>query len=159
MRLRYLCASLLFVLAAHAAGDSQLERATLRGLGKVGVVIDPTDDDLVQQGLSPGTLQARVEEGLRAAGVPVDVAAPEFVGVRLMRVRDKRGPYAVCITVGLYQQVTITRDPKIKSATQTWEVQTVLMADQKQLYRGALDSLDELLKSFGDAWTSVNPKK
>ena len=76
-----------------------------------------------------------------------------------MRVREKRGPYAVCITLGLYQQVTITRDPKIKTATQTWELQTVLMADQKQLYRGALDSLDELLKSFGDAWASVNPKK
>ena len=69
MRLRCLSASLLFALAAHAAGDSPLERATLRGLSKVGVVIDPTDDDLVQQGLSPGTLQARVEERLRAAGV------------------------------------------------------------------------------------------
>jgi hypothetical protein len=159
MRLRCLSASIFFVLAAHAAGNSPLERATLRGLSNVGLVIDPTDEDLVQLGLSPGTLQARAEERLRAAGVPVNVGASEFVGIRFMRVRDKHGPYAVCITVGLYQQVTITRDPKIKSATQTWELQTVLIADQKQLYRGALDSLDELLTSFADAWNSVNPKK
>jgi hypothetical protein len=158
MRIGWLSASILVAAAAHAAGDAPLDRATLRGITDVAVIIDKMDDDLVQQGLSPGTLQTRVEEKLRQADVPVTAGGPTFVGIRFVQAHDKRGPYAVCISVGVYQQVALSRDPKIKTSTQTWEAETVMMADPKVLYRVALDSLDELLTRFAEAWKSVNRK-
>jgi hypothetical protein len=73
-------------------------------------------------------------------------------------VRDNRGPFAVAITIGAYQPVVLTRDKNLKTATQTWEVDTVLLADAKQLYRGAMDSIDELAARFVTAYRSVNPQ-
>ena len=73
-------------------------------------------------------------------------------------VRDNRGPFAVAITMGAYQPVVLARDKNVRTATQTWEVETVLLAEPKQLYRGAMDSIDELAARFVTAYRSVNPQ-
>ena len=62
------------------------------------------------------------------------------------------------ITIGLYQPVVLVRDAKVRTATQTWEVETILMADPKQLFRASMESVDELADRFVAAFRSVNPK-
>src|SRR3982074_3765683 len=101
-RMVLLLAVLATPAAVDAAGDALLERATMRGLNSVGVVIDTLDPELVRQGLTPDTLQSRIEARLQNAGIPVDKSAREFVGLRVMYVRRNRGPYALCLAVGLY---------------------------------------------------------
>ena len=79
-------------LSMRAAGDAPLDRATLKGLKSVSVIIDPLDPDLVKQGLTQEILQTRIEERLRDAGITLDKSATEFAGLRVMQVRASRGP-------------------------------------------------------------------
>lgn len=143
---------------APAVGDTALDRSTLRGLAAVSVVVDKLDPQLQKAGITEDTVRARVEDRLRAADIPVDPQRPEFVGVRITGVRDNRGPFAAAVTLAAYQQVALSRDAKIRTSTPTWEVQTVLLAEPKQLYRAAMDSIDELAAGFVAAYRSVNPK-
>jgi hypothetical protein len=140
------------------AGDAPLDRATLKGIKAVGVVIDALPADLPKEGVTPEALESRLATRLREAHIDIEAAAKEFVGVRVTAVRASRGPYAVAITVGLYQPVTLVRDPSMRAAPETWEVETILMADPKLLYRAAMESVDELAGRFATAYHSVNPE-
>ncbi len=153
-RLFILLAALAMPLAG--AGDAALDRATLRGVTAVNVVIDAIPAELQKEGATPATLQARLEEKLRNGGLKIDPAASEFAGFRLTSVRAGRGPFAISATLGLYQPVILVRDRNVKTATQTWEVDTVALADSKQVYRACMDSVDELADRFLAAYRSVN---
>jgi hypothetical protein len=154
---RFLPLFLLLQPLTHAAGDAALDRATLQGLKTIGVVIDRIDPELVKQGFDRVALQSRIDVRLRKAGLPVAKNSNEFLGLRLLQVRGGRGPYALCVSIGLYQPVVLARDSKIRTATQTWEADTVLIAQPKLLYAASLDSIDELVDRFIAAWHSVNP--
>jgi hypothetical protein len=152
----------VLALPMGGAGDAKLDRATLRGLTAVNVVIDPVADELKEQGATSGALLSRLESKLRASGVPVDQNAAEFVALRLTSVHSgggrfpARAEYAVAATIALYQPVMLVRDKNIKTSTQTWEVETITLADTKQVYRACMDSVDELAGRFVTAWRSVN---
>jgi hypothetical protein len=151
-------------LPLGGAGDAVLDRATLRGVKAVNVVIDPVAPGIEKEGATTNGLRTRLEQRLRDAGVQVDPASNEFLALRLTSVRAARGPlviaartpFAIAVTIGLYQPVTLVRDPKVKTATQTWEVETVVLADAKQVYRACMDSVDELTERFVTAYRSVN---
>jgi len=157
---------LLFLMAAelHAAGDSALDRATLRGITAVNVVVDPVEAQVEEQGVTQKNLRARVEDRLHAANITLDSSSSEFVAVRLTSVHAipgrfavTRAPFAVAITLALYQPVQLVRDPQVRTATQTWEVETVVLADPKVLYRACEESIDDLAARFIAAYRSVNP--
>lgn len=146
---------LLVGFSLCSAGDTQLERSTLRGLKAFNVVVDRVDPELESAGITPDVLHARLARRMETADIAVDAKAPEFIGLRLMQVRGKRGPYALSLTLGVYQPVTLARDPQLKTATPTWEVQTVLMSDPKNLSTAVLRATDELLDGFVTAYRSA----
>jgi hypothetical protein len=143
-------------LPAGGAGDAALDRATLRGVKAVNVVIDPVAAEVQREGATADVLRTRLEDRLREAGIPVDTAANEFVALRLTSVRAARGPFAIAATIGLYQPVVLVRDRNLKTATQTWEVETLVLVDTKQVYRACMDSVDDLAGRFVTAYRSVN---
>lgn len=149
---------LLIVLALPlaGAGDAPLDRATLRGVAAVNVVIDPVSPEIQKEGVTTDGLRMRLEEGLRNGGIQIDTAGTAFLALRLRSVRAARGPLSIAITIGLYQPVTLVRDPTVKTATATWEVDTVILADTKQVYRACMDLADELTGRFVSAYRSVN---
>lgn len=157
MRLRMLIL-LVLPLMAGGAGDAELDRATLKGLNSFGVVIDRLDPALEQNGITRDVLQSRLSDRFERAGLKVSNGTPEFVGLRITEVRGGRGPYAASLTIGFYQPVLLVRDHNIKTATQTWEVETILLAEPKQLFRASMNSVDELADRFVAAYRSVNPK-
>lgn len=136
-----------------------MDRATLRGLTAINVVVDKIDSAIEDAGVSASAVRARLEDRLRAANIPVDSTKNEFLAVKMMGARANRGPHALAVTMGIYQQVALARDPKVRTATQTWEVETVLLADPKQLYRAVIDCVDELADGFIEAWKSVNKQQ
>src|SRR5215467_6268218 len=115
-----------FALAASRAGDGELDRATLRGLKAVNVVIDYVDPQLPKEGVAAPALQDRIESRLRDAHIEVNESATEFIGLQISAVRGNRGPYALSFTIGLYQPVLTVRDRNLKTTTKTWEVETIL---------------------------------
>jgi hypothetical protein len=143
-------------LPLGGAGDAALDRATLRGVKAVNVVVDPVGSDIQQEGATEQALRARLQDRLRQAGIPLDSGSNEFVALRLTSVRAGRGPYAIAVTIGLYQPVVLVRDRNIKTATQTWEVETVVLAGSKEVLRASMDSVDELAGRFVTAYRAVN---
>ena len=156
-RICVLLAALALPLAG--AGDAPLDRATLHGVGAVGVVIDPVAPEIEKEGVTMDGLRMRLEEGLRNADIQMDTTSKAFLGLRLRSVRAARGPLAIAITIGLYQPVTLVRDPSVRTAAATWEVDTVILADTKQVYRACIDLADELTGRFVTAYRSVNESR
>lgn len=154
---RFLLALILPGLV-HAAGDGPLDRATLRGLQAVGVVVDRLAPELEQAGLTQDALRSAVEARLQSAGIRVDPKAVEFLGVRLAAIRPRRAPYTLCIDLGLYQPVLLARDRDTRTATQTWEVDTILVAQPKLLFRESTKAAGGLADRFVKAWLSANPR-
>jgi hypothetical protein len=157
-RILSLAAALVIPFALGGAGDAALDRSTLRGLTALGVVVDRVDAALVQEGLTRDAFQARLERGLQTAGIKIDPNAKEFLALRVLQVRANRGPFGICLSVGLYQPVLLARDQTMRTATQTWEAETVLLAEPKLVNEAAISSLDDLADRFVAAWRSVNPR-
>ncbi|HEY2012331.1 MAG TPA: hypothetical protein VGH38_02470 [Bryobacteraceae bacterium] len=152
-----LCLALL-ALPVYGAGDAPLDRATLRGVKTIGVVIDKLDPQLEQEGLTAAVFQHQLEDRLQKAGIVIDPGAKEFLGLRVISIRPagKKTPYSLCLALGLYQPVTLSRDKDVRTATQTWQVDTLLVALPKGMIQSATDATDRLAAQFAEAWKSVN---
>jgi hypothetical protein len=157
-RILLIAVLLLLPPATRAAGDAPLDRATLRGLKGVGVVIDVLDPELEKLGITRELVLSRLLARLQADRIAIDPGATEFVGLRIVAVRAGRGPFALSVTMGLYQPVLLSRDRDLRTSTQTWEVETVLMADPKVLVTACNESADDLSDRFAAAYHSVNPE-
>ena len=157
-RTLWLAVLLLFPAAVQRAGDSALDRATLRGLKAVYVVIDLQNPDAERDGLTKDALRARIEERLAAADIPLDAGANEFVGLRVPAAHDKKGTYALSLTLALYQPVILSRNKEVRTATQTWDAETVVLAPPKLLLDSAMAETGQLADLFAAAYRSVNPK-
>ncbi len=158
-RILLLATLLLSPPVTRAAGDAPLDRATLKGLRGVGVVIDVIDPELEQMGLTREVMLSRLLKRLQARHILVDPAATEFLGLRILAVRASHGPLALSLTLGLYQPVLLSRNHDVRTSTQTWEVETILMADPKVLLTACRESADDLADHFAAAFFAMNPEQ
>ena len=72
--------------------------------------------------------------------------------------RGNRGPFALSLTIGLYQPVLLSRDHNVRTSTQTWEVESILMADPKQVAAASFETADQLAGRFAAAYKLANPE-
>lgn len=152
-----LCFVLLIPAGRHLkADDNPRERTTLRGLKAFNVVVDPPEAALQDRGLTPAAIETEVEQRLTRGGVTVDKNAYEFVAIRVMGAHAKRSDFALCVSLAVYQTITLKRDPTIVSATPTWRVESVLLAPPQQLKEAWTDTINELVDQFLVAWKDVN---
>jgi hypothetical protein len=147
---------LSFFCAILTAGDAALDRATLRGVSGINVVIDQLDPQLEQAGLTKEVLRNRIVDKLRIANIMVDTNSNVFLGLRVDGMLPKKGPDALCFALGFYQPVILSRDAKIRTATLTWDVRTVLMVAPKPMVQSALNTIEQLTDQFVSAYRSVN---
>jgi hypothetical protein len=161
---RILLIAALMVLPSptNGAGDAPLDRATLKGLKGISVVVDTIDPELEKAGVTRDVVLARLLARLQARRITIDPAATEFVGLRIIAVRGHgpllQSPFAVSLTLGLYQPVLLSRDHDVRTSTQTWEAETILMADSKILVTACRESADVLSDRFAAAYLAVNPE-
>jgi hypothetical protein len=147
---------LSIAFSALHAGDSAIDRATLRGIKAVNVVIDPLSTKLQDSGLSQDMLRKEVESHLKQAGIEVDPNAVEFLGLRVDSIAAGKGLESFNFSLGFYQRVTLNRDQSIKTATQTWDVNSMLVAARKPLVSAAVSTAGQLADQFVIAYRSVN---
>ena len=152
------CVFLLLSLGMLGAGDGALDRATLRGVKSLNVVIDRLDPELEKAGITQDALRARITDRLSMAGIAIDPAALEFVGLRIDSFLARKGPDSLCFSLAFYQPVLLVRDQKVRTASPTWEVSTILMVAPKPLAQSAISAADQLADQFVSAFRSVNPK-
>jgi hypothetical protein len=159
---RRLVVSMAFLALACAfagASDGPIERATLKGLKAVRVAVDPPDDELQRAGVTTSKLVALLEQRLQKAGLETDKNAVEFVGLRVTAAHARKKPSAVSLTLGLYQNVTLVRDPKIKATTETWSGESIVLAPVEVLYDAVSNTVNQLVDQFADAYRKANPKE
>jgi hypothetical protein len=145
-------------LLTKGAGDAPLDRATLHGLKAVNIVIDQLDPTLEELGVTADALESRLLTRLAAERIQVDRTATEFIGFRITSVRGNHGPFALSLTIGLYQPVLLSRSHNVRTATQTWEVESILMANPKQVPAAAFETADQLAGRFAAAYKLANPE-
>jgi hypothetical protein len=140
------------------AGDTALERETLKGVKAVNVVVDPLDPQLEGQGLTSEMVRDRLKERLQQASIPIDPQAVEFLGLHITSMQTGKQPYSLCFSIGFYQPVLLVRDQKIRTASPTWGVNAVLVAPAKPMAQSALHTADQLADIFVNAYQAANPK-
>jgi hypothetical protein len=161
MSLRYLSfwAALTWTAGLCLAGDSSMDRATLRGLKAVKVVVDSPGPEIERAGVDREFLRTGLEQKLRDAGIKIDNDVNEFLGVSISSARGgRRGPISLVVGLGVYQVVTLSRDKEMKTVAETWGDQRVVSATARGLDRSLLSVVDELADEFVRAYRSVNPQ-
>lgn len=161
MKGRILPLLLFLTLSPHSgvSSDAPLDRATLRGLKAVKAIVDSPDGDALQQaGLTTAKLAGQIEQRIAKAGIPVDPNAREFVGLRVTFAHAKKTDYALGLTLAVYQNVSLSRDPAMKTMAETWSGESILLVPPRMLGEAVANTLDQLVDQFIAAYRSANPQ-
>jgi hypothetical protein len=156
---------LLFMAVSCTAGDSSMDRSTLRGLKAMKVVVDSPSTDIERAGVDRDALRNTIEQKLRDAGITIDNDAVEFLGLTISSARTPRrslmskAPVSLVVGIGLYQIVLLNRDKTIKTVTETWGDERVAPAASKAIEHTVSDAVDDLMNEFVNAYRLVNPKQ
>lgn len=157
---------LLSLIAIASASDDKTDRATLKGVKAVCVVVEVADE--AQARLGKEKLQAEIEKKLAGAGIQVDKNATtclylnerslQAIGRQTILRKEKlMALYAIDLRLEFLQTVALTRDPAAKTFAPTWSSTNMATVSSDELNRTALDIADGLLDQFITAYKSVNP--
>jgi len=148
---------LLPVLAWGQGGAAQ--RATLKGINSVEVVVEAIDPAAEHDGLTRSQLQTDVEERLRKAGITVGPTLTGHLYVNVDTEKGERGQlYAYNITVQYVQQVVLARDPKAPIFAPTWDTGGVGIIVANRL-RDVRQDVANYVDQFIKAYLEQNPKQ
>jgi len=148
------------LLAAPAWGrDDAAQRATLKGVTIVEVVVEAMDPVAEQDGLTRSQLQTDVELRLRQAGITVGPTLTGHLYVNVDTMKSNHGQtYAYNVVVQYMQQVVLARDPKTSIFTPTWETGGVSMIAASRLHEVRQD-VANYVDQFIKAHLEQNPKQ
>jgi hypothetical protein len=153
-------ATLILVAVSSPAvrgDDSNLSRATLKGITSVFVVVENLDDDAKKIGLTEESIKTDVELKLVLAGMSVATKGFEVPGNTYLYVNVGVLPrVAASIQVELNQNVLQQRNGEPAFGATTWSLHGEITNPTPQRIR---DFIKELVDQFLNAWLSVNSKK
>ncbi len=144
---------------AAASGDSELSRATLKGLTGVEMLIGGFGDDSRRAGFDETAFQTAAELKLRLAGINVFTdeqkhATPVlYVNVNTLATEAKRSA-SFSIRLELWQLVRLWRNRE-RAYAATWSTDAVGNGEAAFVLENFKEQMDEFL----NAWLSVNPKE
>ncbi|MEW6375056.1 MAG: hypothetical protein AB1502_04605 [Thermodesulfobacteriota bacterium] len=146
--------------------DSKSNRATLRGLHGVGVLIEQLSPEVEREGLTKNQLQMKVESKLRTSGIRV-LTKEEctntpgepylYININVNTTKTESDIYPYTIDVMLIQKVSLLRDPKQTAYAVTWStggIGSIL----KQILDQLRGSVEEVVDVFIKAYLAENPK-
>ena len=133
-----------------------MDRATMRGLKAVKVVVDAATPEMERIGLSQEHLRTDIEEKLRGAGINVNNDAQEFLGLGISTSPARKGPQPLSMDLALYQVVQLNRNKTTRTVAPTWSLQRVLLLPARQMGRIVPDAMDDLVSQFIQAYREVN---
>jgi hypothetical protein len=157
-------ALLLCSLAPVRASDSEIDRASLKGLQGVYVLVEDLNPPEEQAGLKTTDIQADVVQRLQAAGIPLlskeqDIQTPGmptlYISVSVAS-STSTDLWPFSIDVNLEQQATLKRNPDTFVPTAiTWHVGSLGAVDKSNI-RSVRDRVSEQIAKFVNAYNKVN---
>jgi hypothetical protein len=155
-------ASMAFASMAFAS-DDKTDRASLRGIKAVCLVVEVTDQG---QGAGSGPnqeqLQSEVRDRLRSAGIPLDKDSTTclYLNVRPLPAMGKNnkpvGLYAIDFKLEFMQAATLARDPTIRTYATTWSLANLANVPAQDIEHTTRDISIDLINKFIKAYQSVN---
>jgi hypothetical protein len=148
------------------AVNGKSNRATLRGLKGIGVLVEQLPPEVEKGGLSKDQLQKDVETKLRAAGIKVltkeecakTPGEPNlYINVNVNIAKTESDIYPYSLDLLFIQKVSLLRDQKITSHAVTWSTAGV-GSITKTMVSQLRESVGEILDIFIKAYRAENPK-
>jgi len=169
---RYLVVSIigifmsLFLRFSALAIDAVSNRATLRGLQGVGVLVEKLPTEVESQGLNRDQLQKEVESRLQKEGIKVLTKEEAFntpgepflyinINVNIAKTESDIYPYGIDML--LIQRVSLLRDPKLASYAITWSTGGV-GSIAKPILSQLRESVQAMVDVFIKAYLAENPR-
>lgn len=157
-------ALLVCSIAPATASDSEIDRASLKGLQGVFVLIEDLNPPEEQAGLKTADIQADATQQLKAAGIPLlskeqGIQTPGmptlYVSVSIASsATTELWPFS--IDVNLEQEVTLKRNPDAFVPTAvTWHVGSIGAVDKSNI-RSVRERVNEQIAKFVNAYNKVN---
>ena len=160
-RVACLCLALaLLTVRPASASDSPRDRATLKGLKGVVVIVESLEAVVERDGLTASQLQTDVELRLRQSGIRVIEAAGDpdvpvlYVNVNAMK-QSTGNTYVYEAEVSVFQTCRIIATNGFALA-QTWSVSNVASVGVANFGRVARDLVRDETDTFINAFLSVN---
>jgi len=146
--------------------DSQSNRATLKGLPGVGVLVEKLPPEIEREGLRRDQLQMDVESQLKKAGVKVFskeqcTRVPGepylYINLNVNVAKTESGIYPYTVDIMLIQKVSLMRDPKRVTYAVTWSTGGV-GSITKSIVSQLRENVAEVVHVFIQAFLDENPK-
>jgi len=149
----------LFLSLPAWAGDTPQDRATLKGITGVQVVVETIDPEVERHGLTQSQVQTDLELRLTQAGIKVvsSSSASLRVNIQCMRVMLYR-VYAYSLEVALQQPVRLDRNLRISHVSApTWSLSNSGVIPPQRV-RELRSRVIEQVDQFISAYLKQNPK-
>jgi hypothetical protein len=156
----------LFLESSILAINGLSNRATLRGLKGIGVLVEKLPLEVEQEGLKRDQLQMEVESKLRTAGIKVltkeeaSGASGEpylYININVNIAKTESDTYPYSIDLLFIQKVSLLRDPKLTSYAVTWSTGGVGSIG-KPILSQLRESVEAMVDVFVNAYLMENPK-
>jgi hypothetical protein len=153
-----LLGTLIAAPRAVTANDSPDERASLKGLGPISLVLEDPGPAAQKYGLTAMRLQNEIRERLQRAGITVRQEADPYLYVQIT-VLDPGGslPLVYSIQVTMMQEVALPRGINAHFQGPTWWQNSVGMAGADRVSQSVSGRVQEFVDQFIKAYQSVNP--
>ena len=142
-------------------GDSEFERATLKGISGVQVLVEGFNESAKSAGFDIRTFQTDMELKLRLAGIKVltkkeRFAAPGspllYLNLNPLSPEERESKFSYAIGLELRQAIRLVRDPNIETLGATWSTGGIGYGGIPYIREHVKDDMD----IFINAWLSVN---
>jgi hypothetical protein len=155
--------SVLILGSSLSFADDRDDRASLRGIEGVRIVVEDLDPEVVKDGLTEGQIRADVDLKLSVAGIKVlseeenrKEKGHPWLYVNAAIMKTDSGSYVYTIFIEFNQDVRLVRDPDVEVSIGTWEVVHTGMTEKLSHIRERVKThVDE----FVNAFLSVNPRQ
>jgi hypothetical protein len=141
------------------ADDTPEERATLKGIKAVKVVVRDLHRDAEADGLTARQLQTDVELRLRQAGITVSASAKAYLNATINTSGRESGRYFYVIEVSLTQPIALVRDRKSIIVAATWRVGNFGDVAAQDVARFVRETVAGQVDLFIRAYREQNPKQ
>ena len=164
-RVSLLVVAMLLVMSPCANAESaKNQRATLKGIESLYVVIINLDPDAAKVGLTPTMVRKDIELKLKAAGitVPLELIGNDepYLNVVINLHYDTSNDFVYySVSVSLIQPVVLLRDANLSCSARTWFISSTGGAPKKESVRLMNDEINKRVDQFINDYRAANPKK
>ena len=140
-------------------GDQPNDRATLKGLKTIKVVVEHLTPEAEGGGLTKDQLQTDVEVRLRNAGITVTSSIEEaYLYLNVFTVKASSGLYAYHIRLEFNQEVILERNRNVSLLAPTWSLDLGGIVGAQKLHE-VRDDVVDMADKFINAYLEQNPKQ